>query len=129
MSTELVSFLSMNGAGNEAISFYEKYFGAICVFKETYQDHLISHSVLQLKAGGILMINEEPLDSKEYTSGNGQSICIQSSNLEDTKNLFNGLTSAKGTQVIQKLAKVPFSPLFRKFKKFVPKITREFVVQ
>lgn len=55
------------------------------------------------------MINEEPLDSNEYKLGNGQSICVQSSNEEDIRNLFNGLTSDKETQVIQELVEIPFS--------------------
>lgn len=53
MNTGLVNFLSMNERGNEAISFYEKHLGATCVFKETYKENLVSHSVLQMKTGGL----------------------------------------------------------------------------
>lgn len=102
----------MNGRGKEAINFYEKHLGATCVFKETYKDNLVSHSVLKLKTGGTLMINEDPLDNKDYKFGNRQSICVQTSNQEDIRNLYIGLTSDKETQIIQELIEVPFSPLY-----------------
>lgn len=125
MPTETIPFISLNGNGQEAIKFYQDKLEAQLLFIRTYQDmknsgapltiesgqeNYVSHSVLQLKTGGKLMLNESPLDLKSYSIGNQMSICLQTQSLAEATTIYQALTSDTRTQIIQPMMSFPFSP-------------------
>lgn len=119
IQTEVIPFLSLNGMAAEAIAFYEQ-LGARVLLKVTYaqlaamddsfqvqpgQENYITHSVLELGSGK-LMIAEEPADTDQsWQHGNSFSLCLQSRQHEDMETLYNRLVADPRCTII-----IPFGP-------------------
>ncbi len=119
VQSEVISFLSLNGKAAEAIAFYEQ-LGAKVLLKVTYaqlaamddsfhvqagQEHYITHSVLELGSGK-LMIAEEAVDTEQaWQAGNSFSLCLQSRQHEDMETLYNRLVADPRCTII-----IPFAP-------------------
>lgn len=127
MNYEVVTFLSMNGRGAEAIDFYTKHLKANVIFKVTYEDmtkmdptmvvesgkeQWISHSILQVGVHKIMIAEETMVPKEDYLLGNNVSLCIQSADKEEIEGLYNSLVQDKRTEVISPLGKVVFSEAY-----------------
>ncbi|EQB87712.1 PhnB protein [Clostridium punense] len=124
MNYEVVTFLSMNGRGAEAIDFYTKHLKAQVLFKVTYEDmtrmdptmvvesgkeQWISHSILQVGVHKIMIAEETMVPKEDYLLGNNVSLCIQSADKEEIEGIYNSLVQDQRTKVISPLGKVIFS--------------------
>jgi len=127
MSYEVVTFLSMNGRGNEAIDFYTQHLNAKVIFKVTYADmkkmdtsmvvesgkeQWISHSVLEVGVHKLMIAEETMVPKSEYTVGNNISLCIQSADKVEIEKIYNSLIQDPRTEVITPLAKNVFSEAY-----------------
>lgn len=127
MNYEVVTFLSMNGRGAEAIDFYTKHLNAKVIFKVTYEDmtkmdptmvvesgkeQWISHSILQVGVHKIMIAEETMVPKEDYILGNNVSLCLQSADKEEIEELYNSLTQDQRTKVISPLGKVVFSEAY-----------------
>lgn len=127
MSYEVVTFLSMNGAGAEAIEFYTRHLGAKVTYKVTYEDMLrmdpsmtleegkaqwISHSVLEVGVHKIMLAEDTMVPKLPYNVGNNMSLCIQSADKQRIESLYASLTQDDRTKVITPLGPVVFSEAY-----------------
>ncbi len=127
MSYEVVTFLSMNGRGAEAIDFYTNHLNAKVILKVTYEDmkkmdpsivletgkeQWISHSILQVGVHKIMIAEETMVPKLDYILGNNISLCIQSADKEEIEGIYNSLIENKRTEVINPLGKVIFSEAY-----------------
>lgn len=127
MNYEVVTFLSMNGRGAEAIDFYTKHLKAQVLFKVTYEDmtrmdptmvvesgkeQWISHSILQVGVHKIMIAEETMVPKEDYILGNNVSLCLQSADKEEIEQIYNSLTQDHRTEVISPLGKVVFSEAY-----------------
>lgn len=127
MNYEVVTFLSMNGRGAEAIDFYAKHLKAKVLFKVTYEDmtkmdptmviesgkeQWIAHSILQVGVHKIMIAEETMVPKEDYLLGNNVSLCIQSADIEEIEELYNSLIQDNRTEVISPLGKVVFSEAY-----------------
>lgn len=127
MNYEVVTFLSMNGRGAEAIDFYAKHLKAKVLFKVTYEDmtemdptmvvesgkeQWIAHSILQVGVHKIMIAEETMVPKEGYLLGNNVSLCIQSADKEEIEGLYNALVQDNRTEVISPLGRVVFSEAY-----------------
>jgi len=127
MSYEVVTFLSMNGRGAEAIDFYTQHLNAKAILKVTYEDmkkmdpsmvlesgkeQWISHSILQVGLHKIMLAEETMVPKLDYILGNNISLCIQSADKDEIERIYNSLIEDKRTEVISPLGKVIFSEAY-----------------
>lgn len=127
MNYEVVTFLSMNGRGAEAIDFYTKNLGAKVVFKVTYEDmkkmdpsmvieagkeEWISHSILEVGVHKIMLAEETMVPNIKYNVGNNISLCIQSADKEEIESMYHDLIKDTRTEVITPLDKNVFSEAY-----------------
>jgi PhnB protein len=127
MSCEVVTFLSMNGKGAEAIAFYSRHLRATLLYQVTYEElkrmdpaatveagkeQWISHSVLQVGAHQIMLAEETMDPESEYVVGNNTSLCIQSADKREIENMYGSLTQDPRTKVIRPIGPVVFSEAY-----------------
>lgn len=127
MSYEVVTFLSMNGRGAEAIDFYTLHLNAKVIFKVTYEDmkkmdpsmvlesgkeRWISHSILEVGVHKIMLAEETMVPNLEYNLGNNISLCIQSANRQEIEDMYTSLTQDSRTEVIRPLGHIVFSEAY-----------------
>ncbi|WP_214630428.1 VOC family protein [Paenibacillus agaridevorans] len=127
MNYEVVTFLSMNGAGGEAIEFYTRHLGAKAVYTVTYEDmkkldptmvveegkeHWISHSVLEVGVHKIMLAEETMVPDERYLAGNHMSLCLQSADKWRIESMYESLTQDARTEVITPLGPVVFSEAY-----------------
>jgi PhnB protein len=127
MSYEVVTFLSMNGRGAEAIDFYTLHLNAKVIFKVTYEDmkkmdpsivlergkeQWISHSILEVGIHKIMLAEETMVPKLHYVVGNNTSLCIQSSDKQEIERIYNSLIKNPMTEVITPLGKNVFSQAY-----------------
>ena len=127
MNYEVVTFLSMNGRGAEAIDFYTKHLKAKVIFKVTYEDmtkmdptmvvesgkeQWIYHSILQVGVHKIMIAEETMVPKEDYLLGNNVSLCIQSADKEEIEGIYNSLIQDNRTEVISPLGRVVFSEAY-----------------
>jgi PhnB protein len=127
MSYEVVTFLSMNGAGAEAIDFYIRNLKAKVILKVTYEDmkkmepsmvlekgkeQWISHSILEVGMHKIMLAEEIMVPNSEYNVGNSISLCIQSADREEIERIYSSLVADSRTEVIRPLGKIVFSEAY-----------------
>lgn len=127
MSCEIITFLSMNGAGTEAIAFYTRHLGAKVEYKVTYeemkrldpsmrleegQEQWISHSILVIGVHKIMLAEETMVPESEFVAGNNMSLCIQSANKREIEDMYRSLVEDSRTMVIRPLGEVVFSEAY-----------------
>lgn len=127
MSYEVVTFLSMNGRGAEAIDFYTRYLNAKVIFKVTYEDmkkmdpsmvlergkeQWISHSILEVGVHKIMIAEETMVPKLDYIVGNNISLCIQSADIQEIETMYNSLIQDQRTEIIIPLGKIIFSEAY-----------------
>lgn len=127
MSYEVVTFLSMNGRGAEAIDFYTQHLNAKVIFKVTYEDmkkmdpsmvvesgkeQWISHSILEVGVHKIMLAEETMVPKLDYIVGNNISLCIQSADKQEIEKIYNSLIQDQRTEVITPLSKIVFSEAY-----------------
>ncbi|MBS7528927.1 VOC family protein [Hazenella sp. IB182353] len=125
MSFEVIPFLSLNGHGVEAISFYEQYLGAKILFKKSYkemkdmdpqfnyeegQDDYIAHSVLQIGANKIMIAEEEMDLTRPWQLSNSSSLCIQSKDFSRIETIYHALIKHNQVHILTPFEKNVFSP-------------------
>jgi PhnB protein len=124
---EVVTFLSMNGNTMKAIEFYKKHLCAKVEMKVTYESvakmganivvseenkNLISHSIIKI-GNTKIMLAEDTMDVKEdYKVGNNTSLCIQSADLQEINDFYEGVVSDERTRIIVPLGKIVFSEAY-----------------
>lgn len=127
MSYEVVTFLSMNGRGAEAIDFYTWHLKAKVIFKVTYEDikkmdaamvleggkeQWISHSILEVGVHKIMLAEETMVPKLDYIVGNNTSLCIQSADKQEIETMYNSLIQDQRTEIITPLGKIIFSEAY-----------------
>ncbi|SHI27836.1 VOC family protein [Desulfosporosinus lacus] len=127
MSYEVVTFLSMNGRGAEAIDFYTQHLNAKVIFKVTYEDmkkmdpsmvvetgkeQWISHSILEVGVHKLMLAEETMVPKLDYIVGNNISLCIQSAEKQEIEKIYNSLIQDPTTEVITPLGKIVFSEAY-----------------
>ncbi|CAH1201197.1 VOC family protein [Paenibacillus sp. JJ-223] len=127
MSYEVVTFLSMNGRGAEAIAFYTEHLQANVVFKVTYEDmkkmdpamviepgreQWISHSILEVGVHKIMLAEESMVPKLDYIVGNNTSLCIQSADKQEIEQIYHSLVGDPRTEVITPLGPIVFSEAY-----------------
>lgn len=127
MSYEVVTFLSMNGRGAEAIDFYTKHLNAKVIFKVTYEDmkkmdplmvvesgkeQWISHSILEVGVHKIMLAEETMVPNLKYNVGNNISLCIQSADRQEIERIYSSLVEDSRTEVIRPLGNIVFSEAY-----------------
>ncbi|MDV4151322.1 VOC family protein [Clostridium sp. AL.422] len=127
MSYEVVTFLSMNGRGAEAIDFYSQHLNAKVILKLTYEDvkkmdpsmviesgkeQWISHSILEVGVHKIMIAEESMVPKEDFISGNNISLCIQSADRQEIERIYSSLIQDERTEVISPLGKVIFSEAY-----------------
>ncbi|WHY72567.1 VOC family protein [Fictibacillus enclensis] len=125
MKLEVIPFLSLDGRGAEAITFYESYLGAEVLFKKTYkemtemdpsftykegEENYITHSVLQIGCNKIMIAEEEMDPARPWQLGNSFSLCIQSKDFPAIEALYEKLTQHEKVHVLTPFEKNSFSP-------------------
>lgn len=115
---EVIPFLSLNGKGAKAITFYEQYLGAKTLFKKTYQEmkeidpeftyeegqeDYITHSVLQIGMNKIMIAEDEMDTTRPWELGNSSSLCVQSKDFSVIESIFQKLTTHDEVSIL-----VPF---------------------
>lgn len=120
MSYQLVPYLLMNGRAKEAIEYYQKTLDAKVIFQQTFgegpkdealklkedEKNLIAHSILKIGETQIMIADIIP--GLTINSGNQLSICITTSDISITKQLYENLK--KDGKVIIELNEIHFSP-------------------
>jgi PhnB protein len=127
MNYTVTPFLSLAGAGQEALEYYSDHLGAVIVFKVTYKDmkkmdtafsfsagkeNYISHAIMKIGDSEILLSDDLMDGQSELHIGNNASICIQSDDEGTIRQLYGSLISDKKTKVIVPLAANAFSPAY-----------------
>lgn len=127
MSYEVVTFLSMNGRGAEAIDFYTQHLNAKVILKVTYEDmkkmdpsmviesgkeQWISHSILEVGVHKIMLAEETVVPKLDYILGNNISLCIQSADKEEIERIYSSLVEDSRTEVIRPLGDIVFSEAY-----------------
>lgn len=127
MSYEVVTFLSMNGRGAEAIDFYTLHLNAKTIFKVTYEDmkkmdpsmvlergkeQWIAHSILEVGIHKIMIAEETMVPKQDYIVGNNISLCIQSADKQEIERIYDSMIQDRRTQVITQLGEVIFSEAY-----------------
>lgn len=127
MSYEVVTFLSMNGKGAEAIEFYRHHLAAEVLLKVTYEDmkkldpsmevdgekeQWVSHSVLKVGMHKIMLAEETMVPELDYVAGNNFSLCIQSADRAEIERMYASLMQAPHTKVVRPLGKIVFSEAY-----------------
>jgi PhnB protein len=127
MSYEVVTFLSMNGRGAEAIDFYVKKLNAKVIFRVTYEDmkkmdplmvveagkeQWIAHSILEAGVHRIMLAEETMVPKSAYNVGNNISLCIQSADREEIERMYGSLIEDTRTEVVAPLGRVVFSEAY-----------------
>lgn len=128
MSYEVVTFLSMNGRGAEAIEFYTRHLHAKVIFQITYEDmrkkmdpsmviesgkeQWIAHSVLNVGVHKIMIAEETMVPKADYVVGNNLSLCIQSADKQEIERIYHSLIEDPRTEVITPLGKIVFSEAY-----------------
>lgn len=120
MSLQLIPYILMNGRAKEAIEFYQEALNAKVLFQQTFgegpKDTLtmfneseldyIAHSILKIGETQIMVADIIP--ELPFQNGNQVSICITTSDINLTKQLYENLK--KEGKVIIELNKIHFSP-------------------
>lgn len=127
MSYEVVTFLSMNGRGAEAIDFYLQHLSAKVILKVTYEDlrkmdssvvvesgkeKMLAHSVLKFGTSKIMIAEETMVPKENYIVGNNTSLCVQSADKEEIEKIYNSLIQDPRTEIIMPLGKIVFSETY-----------------
>jgi PhnB protein len=127
MSYELITYLSMNGRGAEAIDFYTNSINAKVVIKVTYEDmkrmdpsmtveagkeQWIAHSILEVGIHKIMISEETMVPKQDYVVGNHISLCLQSSNREEIETVYQRLVADSRTEVVVPLGNIVFSEAY-----------------
>lgn len=127
MSYEVVTFLSMNGRGAEAIDFYTQHLNAKVILKVTYEDmkkmdpsmvvesgkeQWISHSILEVGVHKIMLAEETMVPKLDYLVGNNISLCIQSADKQVIERIYSSLVEDSRTEVIRPLGNIVFSEAY-----------------
>ncbi|MCJ8013635.1 VOC family protein [Paenibacillus sp. KQZ6P-2] len=103
MAVKLIPYLVMNGNATEAIDFYEKALGAKVAFKQTFGEMpenpemplpaeakgLVSHATIQIGEDAVMFSDTFP--GQPHQSGNQVTICISTSDKEQSTQYFEGL--------------------------------------
>ncbi|ALX48269.1 VOC family protein [Lentibacillus amyloliquefaciens] len=119
MTKQLTPFLVMPGNAKEAIQFYKRVLDAeeliLSKFSDMPEPEQISEEIKDRVAFSILKIGESKLmisDSAGSTirSGNLNTICIETSDAEESKRIYDGLK--EDGNVNHALSETPFSPAF-----------------
>lgn len=127
MSYEVVTFLSLNGRGAEAIEFYQHHLSAEVLLKVTYEDmkkldptmevdddkrQWISHSVLQVGMHKMMLAEETMVPELDYVVGNNFSLCIQSADRAEIERMYASLVQDPRTSIVRPLGKIVFSDAY-----------------
>lgn len=127
MSCEVVTFLSMNGAGGEAIEYYSRHLGATVLYRVKYEEmrrmdpttkveagkeQWISHSVLQIGNNKLMLAEETMVPESDFVAGNNISLCIQSVDKHKIEDMYRSLVEDPRTKVIRPLGPIVFSEAF-----------------
>lgn len=124
MSNWLIPYLSFNGNCEEAVHFYQSILGGeaqILHFKDAppnpkfpVQEHLkdlVLHA--ELRKDGHIIRFSDTFPGIPFIPGNTISFSLEFDTLEETKNVFEALSS--GGQIEMELQQTFFSPLYGKF--------------
>ncbi len=120
MSLQLIPYILMNGRAKEAIEFYQEALDAKVLFQQTFREgptdtlsmfkenelDYIAHSILKIGETQIMVADIIP--ELPFQNGNQVSICITTSDINLTKQLYENLK--KDGKVIIELNKIHFSP-------------------
>ncbi|MDO3411251.1 VOC family protein [Saccharibacillus sp. CPCC 101409] len=121
---EVIPFLSLNGRAAEAIAFYVRTLDAEILLKVSYadmagrdesftfekgQEDYVTHSVLQIGSGKLMLAEEEMDRTRPWSAGNDFSLCIQSRDHAEIERLYNRLTADERVTVLSPLAPNSFS--------------------
>jgi PhnB protein len=122
MTTQMNSFIFLDGNAKEAIRFYEGALDAKVVFQQTFGEapdshessltaegkERLAHSVL--KVGGADFFVADTVPGTPSVGGNRVNICITTDDIETSKRYFDSLQ--QGGEVNFPLQKVHFSPAY-----------------
>ncbi|MGE7920785.1 VOC family protein [Viridibacillus sp. NPDC093762] len=125
MNFEVIPFLSLNGQGADAITFYEQCLGAKVLFMKTYkemkemdphfkyeegQDDYITHSVLQIGINKIMIAEVEMDSTRPWQLSNSSSLCIQSKDFSVIETIYHKLIKHNEVHILTPFEKNSFSP-------------------
>lgn len=122
MSLQLTPFILMDGRAKEAIKYYQEVLDAKVIFKQTIGEgpkdeaskfkknelELIAHSVLKIGDSQIMIADIIP--ALPFQKGNQISICITTSDISLTKQLYENLK--KDGEIVTELNEIHFSPAY-----------------
>lgn len=122
MTLRLTPYLVMDGSAQEAIAFYEQALGAQVLFKQTFGEmpenpeyplpeeakNRIGHAMIRIGESDLMFSDTFP--GQPVQKGNQVTICINSSDAETSKQIFDALQ--EGGKVNMPLQETFFSPAF-----------------
>lgn len=122
MILQMTPFIMLDGNAKEAIEFYEKALHAKVLFKQTFGEapdshestlpeeakNRLAHSVLKIGEADLFVADTLP--GEPNGAGNIVSICVTTSSVEESQQLFDALQ--EDGQVGLPLQKVHFSPAY-----------------